>query len=118
MSALSPGTSAAPYADPYRIRAEEGPQTLADLRAALALVSPLDLAAFEARLHGARLGAVPAVLTEYRHVLALRSSPEVAAAIADALDGTEKTMGMDDFFGMLDARPEGTDGTAAGEGGR
>ncbi|MCB5165754.1 hypothetical protein LG634_13020 [Streptomyces bambusae] len=110
MSAQPPGTPPRPYADPYRIQDDEGPQTIAELRAALARVSPLDLAVFNARLDSARLGAVPAVLTEYRHVLALRTSPEVATAIGDALDGHEKTMGMDDFFASLDASYEPGEG--------
>ncbi|MGW1765421.1 hypothetical protein ACWCQL_15285 [Streptomyces sp. NPDC002073] len=124
MSAQPPGTPARPYADPYRIQADEGPQTIAELRAALARVSPLDLAVFNARLDAARLAAVPTVLTEYRQVLALRTSPEVGAAIAGALDGTEKTMGMDDFFASLDAAHDGSayDGSGhegrPGEGGR
>jgi hypothetical protein len=76
-----------PAYDPHRLRVGEGPQTLAQLRAALADIAPADLTRFDAKLAAARLDEVPAVISEYRHVLALRSRPEVAAAIAASLAG-------------------------------
>ncbi|MFF4290988.1 hypothetical protein ACFY0R_37695 [Streptomyces sp. NPDC001633] len=75
-----------PPHSPYRLEAAEGPQTLADLRAALAADAPADLTAFDARLAAARLDEIPNVIAEYRHVWALRR-PEVAAAIAASLAG-------------------------------
>ncbi|MFJ5547490.1 hypothetical protein [Streptomyces sp. NPDC093225] len=102
MSALPHESPTRPWADPYRLAAAEGPQTIADLRAALAVVSPPDLVAFDARLGAARLDEVPLVLTEYRHVWALRTRPEVADAIGAALEGSEKTGGLDEFFARFD----------------
>lgn len=85
MSALPHETPGA-Y-DPHRLPAGEGPQTLGELRAALARISPEDLTTFDARMAAARLDEVPDVISEYRHVWALRSRPEVAAAIAASLAG-------------------------------
>ncbi|MFC5724858.1 hypothetical protein ACFP1Z_32390 [Streptomyces gamaensis] len=76
-----------PY-NPYRLEAGQGPQTLAELRAALAEASPADLTRFDAKLAGARLDQVPDVIAEYRHVWALRTRPEARAALAAALAGT------------------------------
>ncbi|MEV7414562.1 hypothetical protein [Streptomyces sp. NPDC089919] len=121
MSALPHESPTRPWADPYRLGAEEGPQTIAELRAALARISPPDLAAFDARLGAARLDQVPLVLTEYRHVWALRSRPEVAEAVAANLEGSEKAGGLDEFFAAFaDTRGEafGDAYGAPGEGGR
>ncbi|GAA0439162.1 hypothetical protein [Streptomyces luteireticuli] len=75
-----------PY-DPYRLEAAQGPQTLAALRAALADVAPADLLRFDAKLAAVQLDQVEDVISEYRHVWALRSRPEVLAALADSLNG-------------------------------
>ncbi|MBV9026399.1 MAG: hypothetical protein JO362_21995 [Streptomycetaceae bacterium] len=98
MSAL-PYETPAPY-DPHRLRADEGPQTLAELKAALAAVAPSDLVIFNARLNGARLDddEVRALITEYRHLLALRTRPEVATAISDSLAGRTTTVPATEVF--------------------
>jgi hypothetical protein len=99
MSALPHETPPQAYASPYRLQAAEGPQSIAELKAALAVLSPPDLAAFSARLDAAQLAEVPAIITEYRHVWALRTRPEVQTAIQAAVDGAEPTMSLDQAFG-------------------
>lgn len=99
MSALPHETPPRAYASPYRLEATEGPQSIAELKAAFAVLSPADLAAFSARLDAAQLAEVPAIITEYRHVWALRSRPEVQAAIQAAVEGTEPTMTLTQAFG-------------------
>lgn len=86
MSAL-PSHEAQP-ANPHRLTRDQGPQTVRELRAALAAVAPADLVAFNEALDAARLDAVAEVVTEWRHVWALRTRPEVSAAIAAELAGT------------------------------
>ncbi|MEU6332764.1 hypothetical protein ABZ851_36790 [Streptomyces sp. NPDC047049] len=97
MSAL-PSHEAPQAADPHRITREQGPQTVRELRAALAAVSPADLVAFNEALDAARLDDVAQVVTEYRHVWALRTRPEVSAAIAAALAGTEPVVPAAEVF--------------------
>ncbi|MCW8383920.1 hypothetical protein [Streptomyces justiciae] len=106
MSAL-PHESTPPgaYADAYRLEAHEGPQTLAELRAQLALLDASTLAAFNAELDAARFGeAQTAVVTKYRHLVALRTRPEVAAAIQASLDGTDQARPVDDLWAFLDGK--------------
>jgi hypothetical protein len=81
-----------PPHNPYRLAADEGPQTLAELRAALAQVAPADLAAFDARLAATRLDQVPEVISEYRHVWAIRTRPEITAAIEASTRGEQGTL--------------------------
>jgi hypothetical protein len=98
---ILPGT----YADPHRLEAHEGPQTLAELRAALALLDPATLTAFDARYDNARFGtAQAAVLTEYRHLIALRTRPEAAAAIEASLEGTDRPRPVADLWAYLDGK--------------
>jgi hypothetical protein len=85
----------APQYSPLRLAAEQGPQTIAELRAQLTAVSPADREQFEADLNAARLDQVPAVITEYRHVWALRTRPEVQDAIAASLADTDATVMLD-----------------------
>lgn len=84
--------SALPYdplpSSPYRLGADQGPQTVRELRAALAAVSPADLVRFNEALDTARLDTIADVITEYRHVWALRTRPEAARAVADSLNGS------------------------------
>ncbi|MFF3159458.1 hypothetical protein [Streptomyces sp. NPDC057910] len=92
MSALPHETPPRAYASPYRVEAHEGPQTLAEMRAALAVADPsgAELVAFNARYDAARFGTEQAaVLSDARRVLALRTRPEVHAAIAASLAGDE-----------------------------
>ncbi|WP_328643904.1 hypothetical protein [Streptomyces canus] len=103
MSALPHEPAPAAYANPYRLEAHEGPQTLAELRAALAVIDPTALVAFNARLESAKFGAdQAAVITEYRHLIVLRTRPEVTAAIEDALSGTEPTRPVSELWARLD----------------
>ncbi len=97
--------SALPHDPSYqsvRLTPTDGPQTLAELRAALAAVAPADLVAFDARLAAAQLGEVLAVIGEYRAVLALRTRPEVAAAIAASVAGTAQLRSAADVFGTAE----------------
>jgi hypothetical protein len=93
MSALP--SHEAPAYSPLRLEAEQGPQTIAELRAQLTAVSPADREQFEADLNAARLDQVPAVITEYRHVWALRTRPEVQEAITASLAGTDTLVTLD-----------------------
>ncbi|MFI8823894.1 hypothetical protein [Streptomyces sp. NPDC053431] len=102
MSALphDPGPA---YAGPYRIEPEEGPQTLAELRAALAVIDTAELTAFNARLEAARFGREQeAVITEARHLVALRTRPEVRDAIRASLAGEAELMTVEDLYAELD----------------
>ncbi|MEU7230007.1 hypothetical protein [Streptomyces chrestomyceticus] len=85
MSALA-HESPPPY-DPYHLRPDEGPQTVPQLRAALAALDPAALSEFNAAYEGARLGCADAIVSEYRHVWALRARAEVTAAVAASLAG-------------------------------
>ncbi|MFK0294833.1 hypothetical protein ACIQU6_30775 [Streptomyces sp. NPDC090442] len=76
-----------PPRNPYRLTADQGPRTRAEIRAALAAHSPADLVLFDARLDAARVGELPDIYAEARHVVALRSRPEVDAAITASLSG-------------------------------
>ncbi|NWF30885.1 hypothetical protein HW130_32355 [Streptomyces sp. PKU-EA00015] len=105
MSALPHETPARAYANPHRLETDEGPQTLAELRAALALISPAELVAFNAKLDAARFGAAQAaVITEARHLVALRTRTEVQAAIAASLAGETQTAPVSDLYAFLEGK--------------
>ncbi|WP_409239967.1 hypothetical protein [Streptomyces sp. PA5.6] len=105
MSALPHEPSPQAYADAHRLEAHEGPQTLAELRAALAVVDPIALAAFNARFEAARFGREQAdVLAAARRTVALATRPEVAAAVAASLAGTSQTRPADELWAYLDER--------------
>ena len=93
MSALP--TPERPAYSPYRLEADQGPQTVAELRAQLTAVSPADRETFEADLASARLDEVPAVITRFRHVWALRTRPEVQDAIRASVAGTAALVPVD-----------------------
>lgn len=101
MSAL-PYEPAPAYTDPHRLEAHEGPQTLAELRAALAVIDPATLTAFNAELDAARFAEQAAIITKYRHVIALRTRPEVAAAVSASLDGTDDPRPVTELWAYLD----------------
>ncbi|MET9162064.1 hypothetical protein ABZX56_30450 [Streptomyces parvulus] len=93
------------YASASRLEAHEGPQTLAELRAALAVLDPATLAAFNAEHDAARFGEAQAsVVTKYRQLLALRTRPEVTAAVTASLDGTDRPRPVEDLWAFLDSR--------------
>ncbi|MFJ8166550.1 hypothetical protein ACIRBY_37300 [Streptomyces sp. NPDC096136] len=105
MSALPHETPPRAYASPYRVEAHEGPQTLAALRAELAVVDPAELVAFNARLDTARFGAEQeSVISDARRLIALRTRPEVLAAIAASLAGTSETAPVEELFAHLESR--------------
>jgi hypothetical protein len=95
MSALPHEPSTRGGYNPFRLEADEGPQTIAELRAQLTAVSPADREQFEVDLAAARLDQVPNVITQYRHVWALRTRPEIAAAIDAELTGTATMIALD-----------------------
>lgn len=106
MSALPHETSPRAYADPHRVEAHEGPQTPAEMRAALAVADPTgnELVLFNARFEAARFGAEQeAVLSDARRTLALRTRPEVHAAIQISLSG-EKTAPATDLWTFLESQ--------------
>ncbi|WP_175439171.1 hypothetical protein [Streptomyces vilmorinianum] len=103
MSALPHENPAPAYASPYRIEPHEGPQTLAELRAALAVIDSAELTAFNAKLDAATFGVEQtAVITEARHLVALRTRPEVQDAIRASLAGESELMTADDLWAELD----------------
>ncbi|MFE9484522.1 hypothetical protein ACFYNM_38820 [Streptomyces spororaveus] len=88
MSALPHDTPPRAYASPYRVEAHEGPQTLAALRAELAVVDAAELVAFNAKLDAAKFGEEQSsVIADARRLIALRTRPEIQAAIAASLAG-------------------------------
>ncbi|MDF3141072.1 MULTISPECIES: hypothetical protein [unclassified Streptomyces] len=95
---------APPTRNPYRIEADEGPQTIGELKAALGAVDPAELAAFTARLDAVRttdtaaLEAVRALVTEYRHVWVLRTHPDIQRAIEASTDPHARTYSADDVL--------------------
>jgi len=103
MSALPHEPDPAADVSPYRLTAGEGPQTLAELRAELAGIDPVELVAFDARLDAARFGREQAaVITEARHLVVIRTRPEVRHAIRDSLSGETELMTFEDLFAELD----------------
>ncbi|MER6162709.1 hypothetical protein ABT147_45775 [Streptomyces sp. NPDC001868] len=103
MSALPHEPGPRPYADPHRLEAHEGPQTPAELRAALAVISPTALVAFNAEFDAARFGAPQAeVVAKYRRTVAFATRPEVTAAIATSLDGTADARPVAELWAHLD----------------
>ncbi|MCY0961799.1 hypothetical protein [Streptomyces sp. H27-H5] len=104
MSALPHETPPRAYADPYRVEEWEGPQTLAALRAELAVVDPAELVAFNARLDAARFTEQAAVISDARRLIALRTRPEVLAAIAASLAGTSEAAPVEELYAHLESR--------------
>ncbi|WP_274565108.1 hypothetical protein [Streptomyces spiramyceticus] len=105
MRAMPHEPPARAYADPHRVEEWEGPQTLAELRAELALLGPAEVVAFNARLDAARFGpAQAAVISDARRLLALRTRPEVQAAIAASLAGETVTAPVADLYAYVESR--------------
>ncbi|MFE9406814.1 hypothetical protein ACFYNY_34465 [Streptomyces sp. NPDC006530] len=76
------------------------------MRAALAVADPTgtELALFSARFEAARFGIEQdRVLSDARRFLALRTRPEVQAAIQSALTG-EETTPVDELWAWLERR--------------
>ncbi|MEU9954514.1 hypothetical protein [Streptomyces sp. NPDC050982] len=112
MSALphepSPQADSDPYqleSDPYQLEYAEGPQTLAELRAALEVINPDVLTAFNARLDSARFGAEQAeVIAKARRTVAFQKRAEVEAAAALAADEAAGEPPVEDLWSHLDVR--------------
>ncbi|NGN63167.1 hypothetical protein G5C51_04495 [Streptomyces sp. A7024] len=102
-AAEHPGTP--PTRSPYRIEPDEGPQTIGELKAALAAIDPAELAAFTARLDAVRttdassLDAIRALITEYRHVWVLRTHPDIQAAINASVDPSAPRYTLEQLLG-------------------
>ncbi|MEU7029089.1 hypothetical protein AB0A60_20680 [Streptomyces sp. NPDC046275] len=95
--------SAPGYTSPYRLEDHEGPQTLAELRAALADIDPAELTAFDARLGAARFGTGHrSVIAQARQLVAIRTRPEVREAIRASLAGETELMTLEDLYAELD----------------
>ncbi|WP_329151218.1 hypothetical protein OG275_38270 (plasmid) [Streptomyces niveus] len=93
------------YANAYRVEEWEGPQSLAEMRAALAVLDPAELAAFNARHDVARFGLeAERVISDARRTLALRTRPEVLAAIAASLAGETTTAPVAELDAYLERR--------------
>ena len=67
---------------------------MGELRNQLTTVSPADREQFEVSLAAAPLHQFPAVVAEYRRVWALRTRPEMAAAVNAELVGTVATVAL------------------------
>lgn len=106
MSALPHEHGTADYANPYRLEAHEGPQTPNELRAALAVLDPALVVAFNAEHGNAAFNSTAAaeVIARYRHIHAARTRPEVTAAVQASLDGTDQARPVEELWAFLDAR--------------
>ncbi|WP_330346671.1 hypothetical protein OG858_47035 (plasmid) [Streptomyces europaeiscabiei] len=104
MSALPHEPGPRPYADPHRLEAHEGPQTPAELRAALAVISPTALVAFNAEFDAAKFGSPTQaeVVAKYRRTVAFATRPEVTAAITASLDNTADARPVAELWAHLD----------------
>jgi hypothetical protein len=75
--------------DPFRTQPGTGPRTVRELRVALAAASSEDREQFEAELGELPLddlGAYAALVRGWRHRLAMRTRPEILAAVAASAD--------------------------------
>lgn len=105
MSALPHEPAPRPYADPHRLEAHEGPQTPSELRAALAVISPTILIAFNAEFDAAAFGSEQAaVVAQYRRTVAFATRPEVATAVAESMAGAADARPVADLYAYLDER--------------
>ncbi|WP_461033881.1 hypothetical protein [Streptomyces mayteni] len=75
-----------PTRSPYWIAEDEGPQSIAELKAALA-DWPQELQAFVARLETARFEELRDLVAEYRMVWLARAHPAIQDAIEASQDG-------------------------------
>lgn len=91
--------------DPQRLEHAEGPQTLGELRAALAVISPEVLTAFNARLDAATFGEEHAeVIAKAHRTVAFSNRAEVTAHVADPIDETAAAQPTEDLWAHLDVR--------------
>jgi hypothetical protein len=97
------GRSGRPYPtrSPYRIEDDEGPQTIAALRAALA-PWPDELRAFTARLEAVPFDQIRDLISEYRAVWLARTHPVIQEAVRASEDGTAVTYSSAEVWADLD----------------
>ncbi|MFD5320520.1 hypothetical protein [Streptomyces sp. NPDC127098] len=93
-----------PTRSPYRIEDDEGPQTVAELKAALA-PWPQELLTFTARLEAARFDEIPGVIAAYRIAWLTRVHPDHQQAGQASEDETADTISWDEL--MADYTPDG-----------
>ncbi|WP_221356311.1 hypothetical protein [Streptomyces beigongshangae] len=104
MSALPHEPSTEASSDPYAFEFADGPQTLAELRAALAEINPEVLTAFDARLDAATFGwDHDEVIAKARRAVAF-SKRARAAAEAAAREEAAGAQRVDDPWAHLDVR--------------
>ncbi|MFE9644688.1 hypothetical protein ACFYO0_11325 [Streptomyces sp. NPDC006365] len=105
MSVLPHEPSPQADSDPQRLEQAEGPQTLGELRAALAVIGPEVLTAFNARLDAATFGEEHAeVIAKARRTVAFSNRAEVTAPVADPIDETSAAQPAKDLWAHLDVR--------------
>ncbi|MFC8194514.1 hypothetical protein ACFUTV_03880 [Streptomyces sp. NPDC057298] len=105
MSALPHEPSPETSSDPYGFESVEGPQTLAELRAALETISPEVVTAFNARLDAATFGADHVeVIAKARRAVAFQERARAAAAEAAAQEAAAGAQAVDDPWAALDVR--------------
>ncbi|MFI9206421.1 hypothetical protein [Streptomyces sp. NPDC053048] len=98
-----PAEAPYPTRSPYRIEADEGPQNLAELKAALA-PWPEHLMAFTARFEAAEFGKLKDLIAEYRMVWLSLVHPVLRAASADVQGASAGAVPWDEV--MADYDPE------------
>ena len=105
MSALPHEPSPQASSDPHQLEHADGPQTLAELRDALEVISPEALTAFNARLDSATFGFEQAeVIAKARRTVAFSNRTEVAADATASMDGTAGAQPVEDLWAHLDVR--------------
>lgn len=90
-----------PTGSPYWIEADEGPQTISELKAALA-AWPDELMAFSARLEAARFEEIRDIVKSYRMVWLSRTHPAIRAAVADSEVACTATATWDEVMADYD----------------
>lgn len=99
-----------PTRSPYRIEPDEGPQSIAELKSALA-AWPQDLMAFTARLEAAPFERIRDLVAEYRMVWLARAHPtlrdaEHTEAEGPDPDGVPAESVWADYDDNLELRPD------------
>ncbi|GAA0464091.1 hypothetical protein ACFQ2B_40595 [Streptomyces stramineus] len=92
-----------PTRSPYRIESDEGPQSIAELKAALA-PWPEHLMAFTARLEAAEFSKLRGLIAEYRMVWLSLVHPVLREATANSQGGSAGAVPWDEV--MADYDPE------------
>ncbi|GAB2933825.1 hypothetical protein [Streptomyces mayteni] len=89
--------TAPPTRSPYRLDPDEGPQTIAELKAALA-PWPQELLSFTARLDAARFDEIPGIIAAYRIAWLTRVHPDLQEAGQASEDETADTVSWDELI--------------------